>query len=686
MAASKSKHIQENGDRNTDSDAESDDGYTPQCGIGKFKPAALRRLANMPMFTGVYSLSALMTSTLIAYVNSQVTTLEKHFGFNSAQTGLIMAANDVGFLAIILFASFMASKVHIPRTLGYFTILFGLSGILCAMPQFLFGAPSPTSSNDAGNVSSMTSSKPAGSFGGQLCDGINETSLNCDMLKEGSSREVQHVDPGNTARANAGTALTLIVVGMVLQGVAKTPRMSFTTCFVDNNLPKVKTGFYMGIIIAVAIMGPALAFAVGGLFTRIYVTLEKTTLHYRHPRWIGAWWLGYVTFGCIACVVALPLFCFPRRIKGGKQRTEPAHPKPESLNVPRKITHLVTEFLGAMVRLWTNPVYMCTVLSSCCVLFCVAGSQSFTPKYIENQFGFPAWKANMSMAGVTLGTACLGTFLGGYVSKRRKLGPMSSLKTIIAMSTVAVLASCLLIIFKCEQPHVHKSPGRGAPEGLSLNGTVDSCMCDDGDFFPVCADDGRTFFSPCHAGCHSTARGDYVNCTFTEGGTATPGMCDYSCAMFYPYVIAFCVQSLFGTVAIIPKLIVYIRSTEERDKALALGFNAFMTSIMGWMLGPICFGKLIDGICIQWEQSCTGGGACLLYDNDNFRLKLMGYQIIFRGLSLMFVVLAFIAAKVTNKFEKNNGDPLDEVTTMTLKVAEKGDNWSEKEKMAETQN
>ena len=33
---------------------------------------------------------------------------------------------------------------------------------------------------------------------------------------------------------------------------------------------------HAGIIIAVAIMGPATAFAVGGIFTRIYVTLEGT--------------------------------------------------------------------------------------------------------------------------------------------------------------------------------------------------------------------------------------------------------------------------------------------------------------------------------------------------------------------------------------------------------------------------
>ncbi|KAL8573008.1 hypothetical protein ACOMHN_010438 [Nucella lapillus] len=125
MAASKSKHKPEHDNHHAtdpdkecdfptsrnNPDSECDDDLTPECGIGRFKPAVLGMCANMPVFTGVYSVSALMTSTLSTYVTSQVTTLERHFGFSSAQTGLIMAANDVGFLVIILFVSFMASQV-----------------------------------------------------------------------------------------------------------------------------------------------------------------------------------------------------------------------------------------------------------------------------------------------------------------------------------------------------------------------------------------------------------------------------------------------------------------------------------------------------------------------------------------------------------------------------------------------
>ncbi|BFZ20986.1 hypothetical protein BsWGS_24025 [Bradybaena similaris] len=101
---------------------------------------------------------------------------------------------------------------------------------------------------------------------------------------------------------------------MVLQGFAKAPRISFVVTYLDDNTAKHNTGLYMGIITGMTIVGPALAYLMGGVFTRMYVTLEATQLTPRHPKWIGAWWLGYLVFGLFSLVVAVPLFCFPRRL------------------------------------------------------------------------------------------------------------------------------------------------------------------------------------------------------------------------------------------------------------------------------------------------------------------------------------------------------------------------------------
>ena len=50
----------------------------------------------------------------------QVSMLEKQFGFSSAETGLLMSCNDIGYLCCVIFAGYIARKVclsSVPVTL-----------------------------------------------------------------------------------------------------------------------------------------------------------------------------------------------------------------------------------------------------------------------------------------------------------------------------------------------------------------------------------------------------------------------------------------------------------------------------------------------------------------------------------------------------------------------------------------
>ncbi|KAH3709041.1 hypothetical protein DPMN_068501 [Dreissena polymorpha] len=38
------------------------------------------------------------------------------------------------------------------------------------------------------------------------------------------------------------------------------------------------------------------------------------------PRWIGAWWLGFILFGALSCLISIPIFFFPASLrKNGNQ-------------------------------------------------------------------------------------------------------------------------------------------------------------------------------------------------------------------------------------------------------------------------------------------------------------------------------------------------------------------------------
>ena len=58
-----------------------------------------------------------------------------------------------------------------------------------------------------------------------------------------------------------------------------------------------------------------------------------------------------------------------------------------------------------------------------------------------------------------LGTACLGTFGGGYLTKRFKMGPLTVLKFTVAMEALTSVFTGLKMVFKCDQPMLYNSPG-----------------------------------------------------------------------------------------------------------------------------------------------------------------------------------------------------------------------------------
>ena len=63
------------------------------------------------------------------------------------------------------------------------------------------------------------------------------------------------------------------------------------------------------------------------------------------PRWIGAWWLGFLVFGSFAVVFSIPLMCFPRRMRA-KPATELGNIKKTNRTEKRRTTALLEEVKG----------------------------------------------------------------------------------------------------------------------------------------------------------------------------------------------------------------------------------------------------------------------------------------------------------------------------------------------------
>ena len=208
------------------------------CGLFGCKPKCMRKFASVNWFTGVYSITGLLTSSLSMYVVSQVSTIERQFGLSSSKTGYLMACNDIGYCVTILIAGYFASRVHVPRMLCLTTILYGVSGILCSLPHFLFKpAPLQTELDGVG-------AKP--SFAGlNLCSNSSEFDL--PMMKQVSNitvtAESTETEEEHTAR---NVTMAFIAIGMIIQGFGKAPRYPMLGQYLDDNTNERETGFYLG--------------------------------------------------------------------------------------------------------------------------------------------------------------------------------------------------------------------------------------------------------------------------------------------------------------------------------------------------------------------------------------------------------------------------------------------------------
>lgn len=633
------------------------DQVQPECGIHKCKPDSMQGCANLVCFTACYSMAALLTQTLTVYLTSQITSVEKQFGFSSSQVGVIMSGNDIGFLVTVLLISHFAKKAHIPRCLGGSTFLFGISGLICCLAYFVDHTPKylqkeslEMSANDTPAILQKHDMETL------LCN----TTADLDQIRKESECTEKFVQ---IQADQTKIAFVMFMIGMLVQGVAKSPRTSLLTAYVDNNVAeKTKTGIYMGIITSMGIFGPSIAFLVGGIFSKIPVDLKDRGLRPKDPRWIGAWWMGFLLFGLLSVVISIPLFFFPKTLKANSLHND----EEKRLGKNPSIFNRIKELPVSLGRVIKNPVYDFTLLSICVLLFSIAGSITFTPKYVEHQFTLPTWKTNIILGIEKVIGASTGTLLGGVFTSKLKLSRLGCLKLKLL---IAFLSACLEVfgfLFGCPRSNISGVIWNNEYDfkqaSIEVNHSCQTpCYCPD-EFYPVCGSDNVNYLSPCTAGCttFNQTLEEFASCyCIQNGSTAISGLCETDCPYLYPFIGINLLKSFISTFAIVPGYVILLRSVLEEDKAIAIGMMSFLTSLLGWLPGPIVFGHLLDSTCVWWSELCGIRGECLLYDIKDMRIKIHVLTVSLRFLSGVVLIGAFVAAYIEEKRLEQSGQSLN---------------------------
>ncbi|KAF4098359.1 solute carrier organic anion transporter family member 2B1 [Onychostoma macrolepis] len=597
---------------------------------------------------GMLQLAQLLVS---GYLKGSITTIEKRYGFSSQKSGLLAAFNEVGNTILIVFVSFFGSRVHRPRCIGIGAMIASVGVFLIALPHFI------SEKYDYTDFNSNTKDNSSG-----LCKSLNiflekESKQTCDQEKTDSHLGVYPV----------------LLLGQLLLGIGGVPIQPFGISYIDDYAEKRNSPFYLGILFAITVIGPAFGYMMSSALLRFYVDVDKMSsdnlgMKNDDPRWVGAWWLGFLMAATLLLLTSLPYLFFPRKMSREEIVEAPVEPSTEKMmeDKPKSETKeevSLTEFLKSfpkiVMRTLRNPIYLLVVLAQVNLAAMVAGLATFMGKFIERQFAQTASFSNLMMGGLNIPSAMLGIMAGGVIL--RKLG--LTVRSSAAMCTVAVFVSIMfaipLLFIGCPTQSVS-----GINYNVSSQQCSNACSCSDEAFNPVCGSDGVEFRSPCHAGCKTVMPNEekvwnYTDCdcvaSIGSPGSAFPGPCGNKCSnRLIPFMILSSITCFVASLSHTTSFMMILRTVTPEDKSFALGIQFMLFRVLAFLPAPVLYGRAIDTACILWGKKCNKTTSCSYYDLDLFRHRFLGLQIFFIFGGFVCFFLSFMVLKRTNSMQEQN--------------------------------
>ncbi|XP_052556971.1 solute carrier organic anion transporter family member 4C1 isoform X2 [Tympanuchus pallidicinctus] len=590
------------------------------CGWGRCAPKALQFCNTPEGYLVAYSLLAIFQGVVVnGLINVSITTIEKRYELNSSLTGLISASYDIAFCVLSLFVSFFGERGHKPRWLAFSAFMLGLGSLVFSLPHFSSGKYH---------------------HGAKLED-------TCQISGTSSA----NFTCSTRTKSSLSNYLYVFILGQLLLGVGGTPLYTLGTAFIDDSVPKHKSSLYIGIGYAMSLLGPAIGYVLGGQLLNIYIDIkipESTQMDQDDPRWLGAWWIGFLVCFFAIWFLIIPFSCFPKYLPGtakiqAEKVSETHNDGSEALVETKNIGKNFKDFPIALLILLKNPVLMSLILASTSEALVATGFATFLPKFIENQFGMTS-SFSATLGGLVLvPAAAIGQVISGILVSKYKMDCKNIIKFIIGTCSVAFLLNTVFLVAKCGN-----EPFAGVSE--TYNG-----------YYPVCGRDEVQYFSPCFAGCTSSnlsnKKKTYYNCSCIgklkrENASedflfeAISGKCSTRCKHLPLFLIYFFFAVVFTFMAVTPSTVAVLRCVPDKQRSFALGVQSVFLRLLGTVPGPILFGFAIDKSCSLWDvDECKTKGACWVYDNEKMAYLLMSMSAACKIITIIFVIMAVFLYK-----------------------------------------
>ncbi|XP_064482665.1 solute carrier organic anion transporter family member 4A1-like isoform X2 [Ornithodoros turicata] len=438
--------------------------YIDKCGCFGYRPAYLQGFVTpkwilFNLSWGLFTLSFIVNGCLSVVLP----TLERRFQLTSFESGMIISAYNVVNCLCVVPISYLGSSRSKPLFTAAGLLLIAGGSIIFSSPYFL--------------------AEPY-TFGTERRDSCPADNTTSDCI--GSSvRNWRYV----------------LMLGHMMNGAGVIPLHTLGIAYLDENVPMQMTSTYVGIYLAMGVLGPAFGFFVAGTSLSYYEDLSGTTrqgLTSRSSVWVGAWWTGFLFGGFLALFFALPLAAFPRRTPDYDKCQEERKKEKQSTLLSgygRNIGMLPKDILALL----KNRTFVFLSLAAATEAMMTSSLTHFVTKYYQSQFAMTPARAAAIIGVIAIPSGCGGTFLGGAVVSKFNLRTRPMIR-LCCIACTAAWMSILVFVLHCPTPEfaINQDVEGDARFAFPCN---TECDCKTDILNPICSVDNVVHFSPCYAGC-----------------------------------------------------------------------------------------------------------------------------------------------------------------------------------------
>lgn len=165
----------------------------------------------------------------------------------------------------------------------------------------------------------------------------------------------------------------LLFIGQLVAGVGQSLYYTLGSAYIDDNVKKSKTPALISFSYFLRLLGPAGGYALASFCLKIYISPDlHPSITNTDPRWLGAWWLGWLVLAVFLFAFAFIMCMFPKELPRSAVRKRIASErrkrgmksldkeKPEVDEIPASISDMFITFK----RLIQNTTYMLNNLAS----------------------------------------------------------------------------------------------------------------------------------------------------------------------------------------------------------------------------------------------------------------------------------------------------------------------------------